>query len=115
MRTAVFFTSEEYTSEPTIGQKGTFLPSSWAMPSASAVFPVPGAPVNTQSRPQHLQSQHGDADMELVLALPGVEGAQAKECRLTCKKERPACHLLQLDHLHYEAACFPRLVLADKS
>ena len=47
MRTAVFFTSEEYTSEPTIGQKGTFLPSSWAMPSASAVFPVPGAPAKT--------------------------------------------------------------------
>lgn len=44
MRTSVFFTSEEYTSEPTIGQKGTFLPSSCAMPSANAVFPVPGAP-----------------------------------------------------------------------
>ncbi len=45
MRTSVFFTSEEYTSEPTIGQKGTFLPSSCAIPRASAVFPVPGAPV----------------------------------------------------------------------
>ena len=44
MRTAVFLTSEEYTSEPTMGQKGTFLPSSCEMPSASAVFPVPGAP-----------------------------------------------------------------------
>ena len=44
MRTAVFLTSDEYTSEPTMGQKGTFLPSSCEMPSASAVFPVPGAP-----------------------------------------------------------------------
>ena len=78
MRTAVFFTSEEYTSEPTIGQKGTFLPSSWAMPSASAVLPVPGAPVKTQSRPQHLRYQRGDAKMTLVLAWPGVKGLQAK-------------------------------------
>ncbi len=48
MRTAVFLTSEEYTSEPTMGQKGTFLPSSCDMPSASAVFPVPGAPATLQ-------------------------------------------------------------------
>ena len=55
MRTAVFFTSEEYTSEPTIGQKGTFLPSSWDMPSASAVFPVPGAPARIQCMLQQSQ------------------------------------------------------------
>mmetsp|Transcript_7750 Transcript_7750/g.19732 ORF Transcript_7750/g.19732 Transcript_7750/m.19732 type:complete len:225 (-) Transcript_7750:80-754(-) len=42
--TSVFFTSVEYTSLPTIGQNGTLLPSSCAMPSASAVLPVPGAP-----------------------------------------------------------------------
>ena len=48
MRTAVFLTSEEYTSEPTMGQKGTFLPSSCEMPSASAVFPVPGAPAGSR-------------------------------------------------------------------
>ena len=34
-------TSLEYTSDATIGQKGTLLPSSWAMASANAVFPVP--------------------------------------------------------------------------
>lgn len=28
MSTSVFLTSEEYTSEPTMGQKGTFVPSS---------------------------------------------------------------------------------------
>ena len=44
MSTSVFLTSEENTSEPTMGQKGTLVPSSWAMPSASAVLPVPGAP-----------------------------------------------------------------------
>ena len=46
MSTAVFLTSDEYTSEPTIGQKGTLLPSSCATPSASAVFPLPGAPAH---------------------------------------------------------------------
>lgn len=44
MRTEVFFTSELYTSEPTMGQNGTLLPSSWAMPRASAVLPVPEPP-----------------------------------------------------------------------
>jgi hypothetical protein len=42
--TSVFFTSAEYTSDPTIGQNGTFDPSSWAMANAMAVFPVPGGP-----------------------------------------------------------------------
>ena len=115
MRTAVFFTSEEYTSEPTIGQKGTFLPSSWAMPSASAVFPVPGAPARTQSRPQQLQSQAVMLTWRLCLRCLVWKECRQREGRLTCKKERPACHLLQLDHLHYETACFPRLVLANKS
>ena len=46
MSTAVFLTSDEYTSEPTIGQKGTLLPSSCATPSASAVLPLPGAPAH---------------------------------------------------------------------
>ena len=46
MRTAVFFTSLLYTSLPTMGQKGTLLPSSCATPSARAVFPVPGAPAD---------------------------------------------------------------------
>lgn len=44
MSTSVFLTSAEYTSAPTIGQKGTFVPSSCAMPKAKAVLPVPGAP-----------------------------------------------------------------------
>lgn len=37
------------------------------------------------------------------------------QCSLTGKKERPACHFLQLNHFHYEATCFPRLLLANKS
>lgn len=48
MSTAVFLTSDEYTSEPTIGQKGTLLPSSCATPSASAVLPLPGAPARDE-------------------------------------------------------------------
>jgi hypothetical protein len=49
--TSVFFTSDEYTSEPTIGQNGTFGPSSCAIASASAVLPVPGAPASMSARP----------------------------------------------------------------
>ena len=84
IRISVFFTSDEYTSDPTIGQNGTcgaplknwdkktpsrkmvqknnevgvpgiwmraLVPSSCAIPSASAVFPVPGAPANSSARP----------------------------------------------------------------
>jgi hypothetical protein len=51
MSTSVFFTSEEKTSEPTIGQKGTLGPSSCASASASAVLPVPGAPASISARP----------------------------------------------------------------
>jgi hypothetical protein len=50
MSTSVFLTSLLYTSLPTIGQKGTRLPSSCAMPSASAVLPVPGAPDQAHPR-----------------------------------------------------------------
>ena len=56
--TSVFFTSEEKTSEPTMGQKGTFVPSSCAMPSASAVLPVPGAPVISSARPANFFCLH---------------------------------------------------------
>jgi len=49
--TSVFFTSVEKTSEPTIGQKGTFGPSSCARASAMAVLPVPGAPASSTARP----------------------------------------------------------------
>lgn len=49
MRTEVFFTSELYTSEPTMGQNGTLLPNSWAMPSASAVLPVPEPPASRRA------------------------------------------------------------------
>ena len=51
IRISVFFTSELYTSEPTIGQNGTFEPSSCAIPSARAVLPVPGAPAISRARP----------------------------------------------------------------
>ena len=51
IRISVFFTSEEYTSDPTIGQNGTLVPNSCAMPSASAVFPVPGAPAIKSALP----------------------------------------------------------------
>ena len=49
--TSVFFTSDEKTSEPTIGQNGTFGPSSCASASAIAVLPVPGAPASISARP----------------------------------------------------------------
>ena len=39
MRTSVFFISELNTSDPTMGQNGTFEPSSCAMARAIAVFP----------------------------------------------------------------------------
>ena len=35
--TSVFFISDEYTSLPTIGQKGTLDPNSWAIANAMAV------------------------------------------------------------------------------
>ena len=38
MRTSVGFTSDEYTSLPTIGQNGTFGPSSAAIAMARAVY-----------------------------------------------------------------------------
>ena len=40
MRTSVFLISELNTSDPTMGQKGTFEPSSCAMASAMAVLPI---------------------------------------------------------------------------
>jgi len=57
MSTAVFFTSDEYTSEPTMRQKGTLLPSSCATPSASAVFPLPGAPACARPRVSRLPAR----------------------------------------------------------
>lgn len=51
MRTSVFLTSEENTSEATIGQKGTFGPNYCAIASAIAVFPVPGGPAKSNARP----------------------------------------------------------------
>ncbi len=51
IRTSVFFTSDEKTSEATIGQKGTFGPSYWAIASAIAVLPVPGGPANRRALP----------------------------------------------------------------
>lgn len=35
-----------------MGQNGTFCPSSWAIASARAVFPVPGAPARRRARPE---------------------------------------------------------------
>lgn len=54
-RTSVFFTSVLYTSEPTMGQNGTFEPSSWEMARANAVLPVPGAPTSRRARPENLR------------------------------------------------------------
>ena len=54
-RTSVFFTSVLYTSDPTIGQKGTLTPSSCDTASASAVLPVPGAPTSKSARPANLR------------------------------------------------------------
>lgn len=54
-RTSVFFTSVLYTSEPTMGQNGTFAPSSCEMASARAVLPVPGAPTRSSARPENLR------------------------------------------------------------
>ena len=71
MRTAVFLTSEEYTSEPTMGQKGTFLPSSCEMPRASAVFPVPGAPAIGVSGISH-QKPASAARVQLKSWLQGL-------------------------------------------
>lgn len=54
MSTSVFFTSELNTSDPTIGQNGTFWPNSCAIANAKAVLPVPGAPANKSARPLNL-------------------------------------------------------------
>lgn len=51
MRTSVFLTSEENTSEPTIGQNGTLGPNYWAIAKAIAVLPVPGGPANNNALP----------------------------------------------------------------
>ena len=48
---SVFLTSVEYTSLPTIGQKGTFVPSSCDTANARAVLPVPGPPANSTALP----------------------------------------------------------------
>ena len=48
---SVFLTSEENTSEPTIGQNGTFGPNSYDNAKAIAVFPVPGGPANKSALP----------------------------------------------------------------
>ena len=51
IKASVFFTSAEYTSLPTMGQKGTFVPSSCDTASARAVLPVPGPPASSTARP----------------------------------------------------------------
>jgi hypothetical protein len=51
IKTSVFLTSVEYTSDPVIGQNGTFGPSSCEMLIASAVFPEPGGPANNKALP----------------------------------------------------------------
>lgn len=51
IKTSVFLTSDENTSEPTIGQNGTLGPNSCAIARAIAVFPVPGGPANNKARP----------------------------------------------------------------
>ncbi len=51
IKTSVFFTYEENTYDPTIGQKGTLGPSSCAMANAMAVFPVPGGPAKRRALP----------------------------------------------------------------
>lgn len=51
MSASVFLTSAEYISLPTIGQKGTFVPSSWLTANANAVLPVPGPPASSTALP----------------------------------------------------------------
>ena len=51
INTSVFLTSEEKTSEATIGQKGTLGPSSCAIAKAIAVLPVPGGPARSRALP----------------------------------------------------------------
>jgi hypothetical protein len=50
-KTSVFLTSDEYTSEATIGQNGTFGPSSYEIAKAMAVLPVPGGPAKSRALP----------------------------------------------------------------
>jgi len=51
IKTSVFLTYDENTYEATIGQKGTFGPSSWAIARAIAVLPVPGGPAKRRALP----------------------------------------------------------------
>jgi len=51
IKTYVFFTSDEKTSDATMGQNGTFGPSSCAMAKAMAVLPVPGGPARRRALP----------------------------------------------------------------
>ncbi len=51
IKTSVFLTYEENTSDATIGQKGTLGPNSCAIAKAMAVFPVPGGPANNKALP----------------------------------------------------------------
>lgn len=55
----------------------TLVPSSWAMPSASAVLPVPGAPVKSRARPaifckQKQQITQGPKGVPAQLKAPGA-------------------------------------------
>ena len=51
INTSVFLTSDEKTSEATMGQKGTLGPNYWATARAMAVFPVPGGPARRRALP----------------------------------------------------------------
>lgn len=51
MSASVFLTSAENTSLPTMGQNGTFVPSSCDIANAKAVLPVPGPPASKTARP----------------------------------------------------------------
>ena len=51
IKTSVFLTSEEKTSEATMGQNGTLGPSYCATARAMAVLPVPGGPAKSKALP----------------------------------------------------------------
>jgi len=81
MRISTFFTSVEYTSEPTMGTKGTLGPNSLAMPSAMAVLPVPGAPAN--SRSINASAEYLQTDATIDAAVSVKRKLTPSQCRIT--------------------------------
>ena len=99
------------TSDPTMGQKGTFEPSSCAMASAMAVFP---GEQMIQLRSPYAMSI--DSSLSITSLIIDLEfGFRMSRLDRTCAwrarhEDRPARHPLRPDEIHDNARRLPRLL-----